>query len=89
MKNHKRMEECEGDRTCREGAEGSEKSNIETMNTLQNQVQIALTALEMSLDPVIWRTKLRIQELMVIQNTTLRENVFVTHLNHLFVLLIT
>ncbi|MBC7503853.1 hypothetical protein H7169_02695 [Candidatus Gracilibacteria bacterium] len=58
------------------------------MNILQNQIQVALTALEMNLDPVIWRTKLRIQELMVMQNPTLTENIFITHLNHLFVLLI-
>ena len=82
------MEECESNGTCGESTEGSEKSNIENMNILQNQIQVALTALEMSLDPVIWRTKLRIQELMIAQNPTLRENIFVTHLNHLFTLLI-
>ncbi len=58
------------------------------MNTFQNQIQVALTALEMSLDPVIWRTKLRIQALMILHNPTLRENIFATHLNHLFTLLI-
>lgn len=58
------------------------------MNTSQNQIRVALAALEMSLDPVIWRTKLRIQELMILHNPTLRVNIFATHLNHLFTLLI-
>ena len=58
------------------------------MDSLKNHVQTALTALESSLDPKIWRTKLRVQEIMLEKNPDIKGNPFATHLNHLFTLLI-
>lgn len=58
------------------------------MNTFENQIQLTLQTLESSLDPSIWRTKLRIQEIMLLQNPNLKWNKYASYLNHLFTLLI-
>lgn len=58
------------------------------MKTPEQSIQDALNALEDSLDPKIWRTKLRIQEIMLKNNPSLDKNPFVTQVNHLLTLLV-
>jgi hypothetical protein len=81
------MEECEGYGTCRKGTERNQgKQVILPISYMENTpskmiteaASIAIDAIESQVDTKIWRTRLRIQELIVLNNPYLKKNPFIT-----------
>ncbi len=83
LKNHTRMEKCESDRACRESFERNQliqtMGNLIPKNELLEQASKATDAIENFIDTRIWRTRQRIHELIIANDSSMKNNYFIAN----------